>query len=539
MLAAVQAQPVLNELYITPGSTLCNGTARQEFFEIYNGNQGNGNAVSNLGCYYLISRWETGGGVGNEGFYVIDFPSTATVNAAGFFTASATTVFGTQTGNGNPCQFTANLNWNSGVTKRYTLAAGNTYTSATATNVFNLFDEGLSQMTVLLYNGTAVVDVMVGGGGGNINNIVERIHEWPTLTVSVDCAGSTQNNAINFNNVTAADISTVNQAAGTDNGFIREYDGNCAPWDKSSSPPFHTPGTPNSGGTIPNTEPFWNSRFSEPDCPTVPGQNARINDTITNIRNVSGVTVSIYTDDNLNGTYDLGLDPQFGAPLTVNFPVGATAYTIADIELPVDRTCFILVRMSNGSTCFYTQNKATTACAPLPVIMRSFSAQRKGNTAVLNWGTSSEINTNGFEVQWLGPNGYTTVGSVAAANSATGSSYSFVHDNTAKAVSLYRLKVVDRNGSFSYSEVRSVKGLGASTGFTVFPNPSSGNAKVMLSDVTDGTQVLLIDNTGRTLKTVTLNNSNTVDLNGLQRGIYLIKVSTPDGGATVKKLTVN
>jgi hypothetical protein len=52
-----QAQPVLNEMYITPGSSLCNGTARQEFFEIYNGNQGNGNAVSNIGCYYpLVNR---------------------------------------------------------------------------------------------------------------------------------------------------------------------------------------------------------------------------------------------------------------------------------------------------------------------------------------------------------------------------------------------------------------------------------------------------------------------------------------------------
>lgn len=540
LLCMAQAQPILNELYITPGSTLCNGTARQEFFEIYNGNQGNGNAVSNLGCYYLITRWQNGsGGVGNEGFYVIDFPSNATVNAAGFYTAAATTVFGTQTGNGNPCQFTANLNWNSGVTKSYTLAAGNTYTSATVTNVFNLFDEGLSQLTVLLYNGTSVVDVLVGGGGGNITNIVERIHQWPSLPVTIDCAGSAQNNLIAFTNITAADISTVNQAAGTDNGFIREYDGNCAPWDKSSSPPFHTPGAPNNGGVIPNAEPFWSSRFSEPDCPTTVGSNAVVNDTISGIRNVTGVTVYVYSDINLNGTYDLGLDPLFGAPQTINFSVGTTNYIISGIELPVDRTSFVLVRMSNGSNCYYTQNRFTTACGPLPVNMRSFAASRKGNTAVLNWSTSTEINSQSFEVQLLKGNAYVTVGTVAATNNSNGASYNFVDNNTAKTTSLYRLKVVDRDGSFRYSEIRSVKGLGVATDFTLFPNPSSGHAKVMLSDVTDGTQVLLLDNVGRTLKTVTLKNSNSVDLIGLQKGIYMVKVVAPSGDATIKKLTVN
>jgi hypothetical protein len=536
-----QAQPVLNELYITPGSSPCNGTTRQEFFEIYNGNQGNGNAVSNIGCYYLITRWETGGGgIGNEGFYVIDFPSNAITNSAGFFTASASTVFGTQTGNGNPCQFTANLNWNSGVTKKYTLAAGNTYTSATVTNLFNLFDESLSQLTVLLYNGTAPVDAFVGGGGGNINNILARIHAWPPLNLTIDCVGTPQNNTITFTNITASDIDAVNQAAGTDNGFIRKYDGNCATWDKSSSPPFHTPGSPNNGGVIPTTEPFWTSSFSEPTCPTVPGQNATTNDTIRLIRNVTSVTYYVYRDINLNGSYDLGLDPLFGSAHPVTFPANATSYTITGIELPVDQTSFVVVRMSNGSNCFYTQNIFTTACAPLPVVINSFTATRKGNTAVLNWQTQTEINAKAFDVEILSGNTYTKVASVAATNNPSGSSYNYIDNNTAKSTSLYRLKLIDKDNSFRYSEVRSIKGLAAVSDFSIYPNPSSGSAKVMINDVTEGTQVQLIDNTGRTIKTITLKNSNSATLTDLQRGVYLVKViNTLTNEQVVKKLTVN
>jgi Secretion system C-terminal sorting domain len=541
LLLSSQAQPVLNEVYITPGSSLCNGTARQEFFEIYNGNQGNGNAVSNIGCYYLVTRWETGGGgVGNEGFYVVDFPSNAATNTAGFYTASATSVYGTQTGNGNPCQFTASLNWNSGVTKRYTLAAGNTYTSATVTNVFNLFDESLSQLTVLLYNGTSVVDAFVGGGGGNINNILSRIHAWAPLNLTIDCVGSAQANTINFSNITATDIDAVNQAAGTDNGFIRKYDGNCAPWDKSSSPPFHTPGSPNNGGLIPNTEPFWTSNFADPTCPQVPGQNPTTNDTIRDIRNVTSVTYYVYRDINLNGTYDLGIDPLFGTAHTITFPANATSYIIQGIELPVDQTSFVLVRMSNGSNCFYTQNIFTTACGPLPVVFSSFAATRKGNTAVLNWRTQTELNAKSFEVEILSGNTYVKVGSVAATNNASGSSYNFIDNNTAKSTSLYRLKIIDRDNSFKYSEVRSVKGLSAVSDFILYPNPSTGSAKVMITDVADGMQVQLMDNTGRTIKTITLKNSNTVELNGLQKGVYLVKVTnTVNNESVVKKLTVN
>ncbi len=541
LLLCTQAQPVLNEMYITPGSSLCNGTARQEFFEIYNGNQGNGNAVSNIGCYYLITRWETGGGIGNEGFYVVDFPSNATTNAAGFFTASATTVYGTQTGSGNPCQFTANLNWNSGVTKKYTLAAGNTYTSATITNLFNLFDETLSQVTVLLYNGTSVVDAFVGGGGGNINNILARIHAWAPLNLTIDCVGSPQANTITFANITATDIDAVNQAAGTDNGFVRKYDGNCASWDKSSSPPFHTPGAPNNGGIIPTTEPFWTSSFSDFVCPQViGGSNPVTNDTLRNIRNVTSVTYYVYRDLNTNGSYDLGLDPLFGTAHPVNFPANATSFIITGIELPVDQTSFVVVRMSNGSNCFYTQNIFTTACTDLPVVLSSFSATRKGNTAVLNWQTQTEINAKSFDLEILSGNTYTKVASVAATNNPSGSSYNYIDNNTAKSNSLYRLKLIDRDNSFRYSEVRSVKGLSAVSDFSLFPNPSNGSAKVMISDVTEGTQVVLMDNAGRTIKTVTLKNSNTVELNGLQKGIYLVKVTnTINNESVVKKLTVN
>jgi hypothetical protein len=177
---------------------------------------------------------------------------------------------------------------------------------------------------------------------------------------------------------------------------------------------------------------------------------------------------------------------------------------------------------------------------PLPVVLNNFSATRKGNTAVLNWQTQTEINAKSFDVEILSGNTYTRIASVAATNNPTGSSYSFIDNNTAKSTSLYRLKIIDKDNSIRYSEVRSVKGLAAVSDFTIYPNPSNGSAKVMITDITDGTQVQLMDNTGRTIKNVTLKNSNMVELNGLQKGVYLVKViNLVSNESVVKKLTVN
>jgi Secretion system C-terminal sorting domain len=177
---------------------------------------------------------------------------------------------------------------------------------------------------------------------------------------------------------------------------------------------------------------------------------------------------------------------------------------------------------------------------PLPVVLSNFSAIRKGNTAVLNWQTQTEINAKSFEVEILSGNTYTRVASVAATSNPSGSNYSFIDNNTAKSTSLYRLKMIDRDNSFRYSEVRSIKGLAAVSDFSIYPNPSSGSAKVIINDVTEGMQVQLMDNTGRTIKTITLKNSNTVELNGLQRGMYLVKViNQVSNESVVKKLTVN
>ena len=187
----------------------------------------------------------------------------------------------------------------------------------------------------------------------------------------------------------------------------------------------------------------------------------------------------------------------------------------------------------NGNTC------SVPSGGPLPVKLSSFFAKRNNNTVTLNWHTETEINSKEFILERKTGNAYTAIATIATANKSTGSSYSYLDNNSSKGVSQYRLKIVDLDGSFSYSEMRAVKGTSTVSDFTVFPNPSNGNAKITISDISEPTDVQLVDLSGRVLKNISMNNSNSVELNSLQKGMYMIRIVNKNSGESVtQKLSV-
>lgn len=181
----------------------------------------------------------------------------------------------------------------------------------------------------------------------------------------------------------------------------------------------------------------------------------------------------------------------------------------------------------------------TVESGPLPIKISSFIATRTGSSVSLNWTSESEINAKEFVIERNSGSGFTAVGTVAARNSETGSSYSFNDFNNNKSVSQYRLKLVDKDASFKLSETRAVKGTAAVSDFTVFPNPSFGSTKVSISDVTEATTVEVIDNAGRLVRRIELQNKSSVDISDLQKGIYLVRIINMNNGESVtKKLAV-
>lgn len=107
-----------------------------------------------------------------------------------------------------------------------------------------------------------------------------------------------------------------------------------------------------------------------------------------------------------------------------------------------------------GGTTFIKNNLevATTTIPVIPVELSSFTYSVTGNDVQLIWSTASELNNSGFEIQKsTGTSEYKTIGFIAGNGTTTNTSnYSFV-DKDVTGKTYYRLKQIDFDGSFEFS----------------------------------------------------------------------------------------
>lgn len=178
---------------------------------------------------------------------------------------------------------------------------------------------------------------------------------------------------------------------------------------------------------------------------------------------------------------------------------------------------------------------------PLPVKLSGFSAVRSKQSVSLNWSTELEIDTKEFIIERAEGTEFRSVGTVASiGNSNTKQSYSFNDQNDNTGTTYYRLKNVDLDGQFTYSEIKTIKGIGSVNDVTVFPNPARANTKISVIGATANSTIQLVDFSGKILKNVNSNTINSLDLTGVKNGTYLIRIIDKASNEVVnKKLTVS
>ncbi|HCP93467.1 MAG TPA: hypothetical protein DIU05_05455 [Bacteroidetes bacterium] len=194
---------------------------------------------------------------------------------------------------------------------------------------------------------------------------------------------------------------------------------------------------------------------------------------------------------------------------------------------------------------------AGTSVNPLPVSLTSFTGTATGIDGILNWSTSTETNNQGFQVERskdgrsFESTGYFVKG---VGNSRIVKNYSLLDVNAfAKAdVIYYRLKQVDVDGKFTYSQVIKVSTLASAVkGLLAFPNPYNSSYNVVFNAATEGTAIIeMTDIQGRIITrqtSVVTIGENEIPVNNasaVNAGFYFVRL-TKDGETTVIKLVKN
>lgn len=180
----------------------------------------------------------------------------------------------------------------------------------------------------------------------------------------------------------------------------------------------------------------------------------------------------------------------------------------------------------------------------LPVVLSGYSATLQNNhTVYISWTTEQESNSANFSIERStdGSN-WTAVGSVnAKGNSSTATNYSFTDGNPATGINQYRLKVADRDGSYVYSDVKTVKNE-LPTNISIFPNPTHDFVNVTVGQ-SPVNSVRLMNANGQLLQEVTVNNRNngvvSMPVQKYSAGIYVVQISHTDGSSQSSVLIIN
>lgn len=185
--------------------------------------------------------------------------------------------------------------------------------------------------------------------------------------------------------------------------------------------------------------------------------------------------------------------------------------------------------------------------APLPVHFTDFMAIPGQEKVILDWSTKVEVNNDRFEVERkIGiDNNFSYIGSVKGnGSSLVNQNYTF--EDTAldsDIIYYYRLKQVDYNGDFMYSETVSAQPLSETTSVKLFPNPANNITRMQFTgNWDDRINVNIYSSNGVLMRSLTINakseNQVTLDLSELPKGLYLIQ-SSGQFTSQLNKLLVN
>ncbi len=233
--------------------------------------------------------------------------------------------------------------------------------------------------------------------------------------------------------------------------------------------------------------------------------------------NLTTITYSVTTD--ANGYYEI-TDAVPGVITNVS----AIGYTFEEASVIDSETSLA----SNG-----TQTEQDFALpTPLPVELISFYARESGDENLLEWYTATEENTLKFIIERSegGADRFEAIGEVFAIGfSDVVQQYSFV-DEAPVERSYYRLKILDIDGYYEYSDIKVVQRTTSFDKVTVVPNPTRNVVDVHLrTSSKEDIEIKVVNVLGTQLHHMVKSGisgsvSTRFDLDGQPEGIYFLIV---------------
>lgn len=222
---------------------------------------------------------------------------------------------------------------------------------------------------------------------------------------------------------------------------------------------------------------------------------------------------------------------------------GASTVWVRNSTFPVVRTDMLKLRASDHIVVAATHGRGLwSASLPLllPASLINFQGHLNNNQILLNWSTASEHNSKNFDIEKStdGSHYYLVGSQVGAGNSTSQRNYSLT-DKQVSELNYYRLKMVDIDGNFQYSQTILIKDPGARQNVWVLNNPFNTVIKLRFAKSAHLVQCNLVNASGANVNQKSFGDAIEVimDLKDihLAPGVYFLRTNV-DGQFFIRKL---
>lgn len=184
-----------------------------------------------------------------------------------------------------------------------------------------------------------------------------------------------------------------------------------------------------------------------------------------------------------------------------------------------------------------TANRTTSGAQPVALV--SFEGTFAPNTVDLKWTTAQEINSAWFEIERSEDGNYFSgIGTVAASGNSQSSvdyAYSDNHPLSSSGKLFYRLRIVDKDGAYEYSNIVVVN-IPQSGRFTLAPNPARDLVTISAGWINT---IEVRDISGKLMTRMQVNSPKyLLDVSSFQPGIYVVSIADDKGLVHRQRLVV-
>ncbi len=277
--------------------------------------------------------------------------------------------------------------------------------------------------------------------------------------------------------------------------------------------------------------------------------NIVISDTLSNLLQFSNIQI-VSSSHNSNISYSVGNGVIYFQFLNINLPYASANEPLSQgfvrFRVKALPTLAIGAIVPNTASIYFdyntpiVTNTATTQVKAtiVPVRIISYAIAANNNREIRNdWRVGAEVNTSHYIIQRsMDGKDFLSVGEVAARGL---NSYSFtdkVSNDILQNTVYYRLKIFDKDGMFTYSDVKQITRNEKQETISMYPNPARDFVNI---DCSDASNLLIMDALGKTI--IQYNNitkHQTINTKQFTKGVYMVKLIMNNGAIRTSKLII-